>query len=103
MMAIILIGYYVRYPSQKVPSKHIPGQAKSNTWDGLWEQLGAVTVALWALSQKTSWGLEAESRAYKGGKTIVYGVNSLVNILAPLVPGQGFLRKLNKCQSFLFE
>jgi hypothetical protein len=28
MMAIIIIGYYVRCPSQKVPSKHIPGQAR---------------------------------------------------------------------------
>lgn len=28
MMAIIIIGYYVRYPSQKVPSKHIPGQTR---------------------------------------------------------------------------
>lgn len=74
MMAIIIIGYYVSYPSRKSLASIFQGRQglESNTWAGLWEQLEVVTVTP-RLSQKMAWGLEAEFRASRGGKTCIWG------------------------------
>lgn len=74
MMAIIIIGYYVSYPSRKSLASIFQGRQglESNTWASLWEQLGVVTVTLRAVSEN-GMGLGGRIQGTQGGKAIVYG------------------------------
>lgn len=74
MMAIIIIGYYVSYPSRKSLASIFQGRQglESNTWAGLWEQLEVVTVTPRAVSEN-GMGLGDRIQGMQGWKDLYMG------------------------------